>query len=96
MAELLSVSEAARRLGMTTEACYELVFARRLRTVESDTGRRLVPVDAIEDWLASQPPAPRRARDRRGLTRSGPGPLGEADPGPVVLVSWSQYQKYQL
>jgi hypothetical protein len=49
--ELLSVPEAARRLGMTTEACYELVFTRRLRTVVSPTGRRLVPVDAVEQGI---------------------------------------------
>jgi excisionase family DNA binding protein len=48
--QTISVTEAAERLGITTEKAYELVFARTLRTVESRTGRRVVPVQALEEY----------------------------------------------
>jgi excisionase family DNA binding protein len=51
--DLVSVAEAARRLGITTEQAYELVFSGSLQTVASETGRRLVPAAAIEQRLAS-------------------------------------------
>jgi excisionase family DNA binding protein len=44
----MSVAEAAERLGITVANAYELVFAGELRTVAGQTGRRLVPVDALE------------------------------------------------
>ena len=46
----ISVSEAAECLGITTEEAYELVFARTLRSVESPTGRRVVPVVALDEY----------------------------------------------
>ena len=46
--QTISVSEAAERLGISTEEAYELVFARKLRTVETETGRRVVPVEALD------------------------------------------------
>jgi excisionase family DNA binding protein len=46
----ISVSEAAERLGITTADAYKLVFARELRTVESPTGRRVVPIEAVEEY----------------------------------------------
>jgi excisionase family DNA binding protein len=48
--QTISVSEAAERLGITTDEAYELVFARTLRTVESSTGRRVVPVAALDEY----------------------------------------------
>lgn len=53
--ELLSVPEAARRIGLTTEATYDLLFTRQLPSVESTSGRRLVPADAISEWLVAHP-----------------------------------------
>lgn len=50
MQEPISVSEAADRLGITTAEAYELVFARELPTVESRTGRRVVPIEALEKY----------------------------------------------
>jgi hypothetical protein len=50
MQRTISVSEAADHLGITTEEAYELVFALELRTVESETGRRVVPIDALDDY----------------------------------------------
>ena len=47
--QTISVPEAAERLGITTAQAYELVFAGKLRTVESSTGRRVVPLDAIDE-----------------------------------------------
>jgi hypothetical protein len=49
MDQTISVPEAARRLGITPDEAYELVFARTLRTVEGPTGRRLVPLDALAE-----------------------------------------------
>ncbi|HVM12805.1 MAG TPA: hypothetical protein VM287_00540 [Egibacteraceae bacterium] len=49
MEQTISVTEAAQRLGITTAEAYELVFARRLRTVEGPTGRRLVPLEALAE-----------------------------------------------
>jgi excisionase family DNA binding protein len=46
--QTISVPEAAERLGITTAEAYQLVFAGRLRTVESPTGRRIVSLDALE------------------------------------------------
>jgi excisionase family DNA binding protein len=52
--QTISVSEAAERLGITTEEAYELVFARRLRTVETATGRRVVPIEALGQLRGQQ------------------------------------------
>lgn len=48
MGELLSVAEAARRLEISLDKAYDLVFARDLPTVEGPTGRRLVPAEAVD------------------------------------------------
>ena len=50
---------------VTTAEAYDLVFARRLRTVESPTGRRVVP---SETWAALRCT---RARSSRRRTRRG-------------------------
>lgn len=49
MEQTISVTEAAERLGITTAEAYDLVFARKLRTVESPTGRRVVPLEALQE-----------------------------------------------
>jgi hypothetical protein len=49
MEQTISVTEAAERLGITTAEAYDLVFARKLRTVESPTGRRVVPIEALKE-----------------------------------------------
>ena len=54
--QMISVPEAAERLGITPAQAYELVFARQLRTVDSPTGRRVVP---------SKPPTNSAARSSR-------------------------------
>jgi excisionase family DNA binding protein len=54
VAELLSVSEAAHRLGISVEDCYDLVFSRTLRSVPAPTGRRRVPADAVRERLVTQ------------------------------------------
>jgi hypothetical protein len=48
MEQTISVPEAAERLGITTAEAYALVFARTLQTVESPSGRRVVPLEALE------------------------------------------------
>ena len=48
--DVVSVAEAGRLLGMTTAEAYDLVFTRQLKSVEAPSGRRLVPLSAIEDW----------------------------------------------
>lgn len=52
--QTISVTEAAERLGITTEEAYDLVFARSLRTVESPTGRRVVPIEALDELSSQQ------------------------------------------
>jgi hypothetical protein len=51
----VSVAEAARRLGISTEKAYELVFARQLDSTETPTGRRVVPIAAIARWRDTHP-----------------------------------------
>ncbi len=51
--ETLSVPEAARRLGLTTGETLTLVFSKELESVEAPTGRRIVPISAIERHRAS-------------------------------------------
>jgi hypothetical protein len=48
--DVVSVARAAKLLGMTTAQAYDLVFTRRLKSVEAPSGRRLVPLTAIDDW----------------------------------------------
>jgi excisionase family DNA binding protein len=52
--QTISVTEAAQRLGITTEEAYDLVFARRLRTVGTSTGRRVVPLEALDQLMGQQ------------------------------------------
>jgi hypothetical protein len=53
--DTVSVAAAARRLGLTTEEAYSLVFSKQLESVEAASGRRLVPISAIEHWQATHP-----------------------------------------
>jgi hypothetical protein len=53
--DTVSVAEAARRLGVTTEEAYSLVFAKQLESVEAASGRRVVPTSAIDRWRAAHP-----------------------------------------
>jgi excisionase family DNA binding protein len=50
---LISVNEAARRLGIGRSLCYELIASGQLPRVRA--GRRtLVPVTALQDWVDRQ------------------------------------------
>ncbi|HEY6426595.1 MAG TPA: hypothetical protein VIX84_05130 [Acidimicrobiales bacterium] len=53
MEETLSVAEAACRLGITTEQALTLIFLKELDSIEAPSGRRIVPVWAIERWQSS-------------------------------------------
>ncbi|MBA2317840.1 MAG: hypothetical protein H0V93_08690 [Euzebyales bacterium] len=55
MEDLVSIPEVARQLGIATEEAYDLVLGRQLRSVESESGRRLVPVEVISAWRAQHP-----------------------------------------
>jgi hypothetical protein len=46
----VSVAIAAEILGITTREAVDLVFSRKLRTVEAPSGRRVVPLEVIEEW----------------------------------------------
>jgi excisionase family DNA binding protein len=48
---LLSVKQATYELGISRTSVYELIAARKLRTVKMGR-RRLVPREAIEDFIA--------------------------------------------
>jgi len=51
----MSVARAAKLLGMTLDEAYDLVFRKRLHTVEAPSGRRVVPVSVVETWLREHP-----------------------------------------
>ena len=53
--DTVSVAEAARRLGISTDAAYKLVFSRQLDSTETSTGRRVVPIAAITRWRDTHP-----------------------------------------
>jgi excisionase family DNA binding protein len=53
--ETISVAEAAERLGISGEDAYMLVFSKKLRSIEAPSGRRLIPVDAVDEWLRTHP-----------------------------------------
>jgi hypothetical protein len=53
--DTVSVAEAAKRLGLTTDEAYSLVFAKELESIEATSGRRVVPISAIERWQAAHP-----------------------------------------
>ncbi|MGI8874665.1 MAG: hypothetical protein ACR2KP_10120 [Egibacteraceae bacterium] len=55
MEDLVSIPEVARQLGIATEEAYDLVLGRQLRSVESESGRRLMPVEVISEWRAQHP-----------------------------------------
>jgi hypothetical protein len=49
--QTMSVAEAAERLGISVQDAYLLVFSKQLKSVEAPSGRRLIPVHVIEEWL---------------------------------------------
>ena len=53
--DTVSVAEAARRLGISTEEAYELVLSRQLESAETPTGRRVVSIAAIARWRDTHP-----------------------------------------
>jgi excisionase family DNA binding protein len=77
---LISVNEAARRLGIGRSLCYELIASGQLPRVR--VGRRtLVPVIALQEWvdrqllaegLASQPAKSPGTTANRAMTSELP------------------------
>ena len=55
MEQTMSVAEAAERLGVSIQDAYTLVFSKELKSVEAPSGRRLIPVDVVEEWLQTHP-----------------------------------------
>lgn len=49
----LSMVEGARSVGLSRARFYEIVMSGEIRSVKTG-GRRIVPVAAIERWLAEQ------------------------------------------
>jgi hypothetical protein len=50
----VSVAIAAKELGITTREAVDLVFSRKLKTVAAPSGRRVVPLEVIEEWKHRQ------------------------------------------
>jgi excisionase family DNA binding protein len=48
---LLSIKQAVYQLGISRTAVYELIAARKIKTVKIGR-RRLIPSEAIEDFIA--------------------------------------------
>jgi hypothetical protein len=55
MEETVSIPEAGRLLGLTTEQVLDLVFLKELESIEAPSGRRIVPASAIERWRLAHP-----------------------------------------
>ena len=53
MTNLLTIPEAAARLRVSRSTLYRLLQAHEIETVRI-IGRRLVPADAVEAFIASQ------------------------------------------
>jgi hypothetical protein len=51
--QAMSLPETADLLGMTTEDVFDLVFSGQIQSVETPSGRRVVPRSAIESWTTS-------------------------------------------
>jgi len=52
--DLYPVNDAAYRLGITPRKLWSLIEAKRIRTKRLD-GRRLIPADALAEFIASLP-----------------------------------------
>jgi excisionase family DNA binding protein len=52
---IMSVAKAAERLGVSVQDAYTLVFSKQLTSVEAPSGRRLIPVHVVEEWLKTHP-----------------------------------------
>jgi excisionase family DNA binding protein len=53
--QTMSVAEAAERLGVSIQDAYTLVFSKQLKSVEAPSGRRLIPILVVEEWLKTHP-----------------------------------------
>lgn len=61
--DLYPVNDAAYRLGITPRKLWSIVGADRIRTVKLD-GRRLIPADALAEFIAALPDAGHSAVER--------------------------------
>lgn len=52
--DLYPVNDAAHRLGVTPRKVWSLIKEDRIRTIKLD-GRRLVPADALAEFIANLP-----------------------------------------
>ena len=53
--QTMSVADAAERLGISVQDAYTLVFSKQLKSVEAPSGRRLIPVHVVDEWLRTHP-----------------------------------------
>lgn len=51
---LLSISEAASRLGIGKDRAYELVRSGKLASISNGTRNRKVPVAALEEYVQNE------------------------------------------
>lgn len=65
--ELLSIAEAARRLGVGRSLLYSMIGTGQVRTVKLSR-RRLVPADALADVARAAPPLNGTAQEVRDAT----------------------------
>lgn len=52
---LISVTETARRLGISPEAAFDLAFVSRVLPVVITSGREGIPEDAVEEYRRTHP-----------------------------------------
>jgi len=54
----LSIKECSKKLGISKSLCYEMARTGQLPVLKCGQKRILVPVKALELWLATQTVAP--------------------------------------
>ena len=57
----LSIKECAGRLGISKSLCYEMVRTKQIPVIKCGEKRLLVPVKALETWLATNQASPTAA-----------------------------------
>jgi hypothetical protein len=78
--ELLTITEYAKRRGVTQPRISQLVAAKRIPTVDTPEGRRIIPAQADAAWNRTVDPS-QRAKSNTKKAEGAPVSPVPADPG---------------
>jgi len=68
--ELLTLTEAARRIGISRDVVRDLINSGWIATIELPGGSRRVPAQAVADWIERTAQTVQdKGAGRRGMTR---------------------------